>query len=139
MTYRTIICRQKDLNARGNGNQDTRRVRLPDGTRGWASDVLEDVTGYWSSGTFLAADRRCAQRGRAPVGTVVVEYSSSFRGGKKSGTASIRAGIVVSEEEGAILAAEAGDAKPHAIRWGLSYRRRGSDVEVKVGDEWVAV
>lgn len=54
MTYRTIICRTKDLNARGNGTQETRRVRLPDGTRGWASDILEDVTGSWSSGTFYA-------------------------------------------------------------------------------------
>lgn len=50
------------------------------------------------------------------MGTIVVEYSSRFRGGQKNGRAEISAGVVVSEEEGAELeereAAASGRARP---------------------------
>jgi hypothetical protein len=139
---RTITLRTKDLNGRGNGTQETKRLRLTDGTSGWASDLAQDVTGDWSSGTFRASDRGCAQRGDVEVGAIVLEYTSSFRGGSKNGPATMRGGIVVSLEEGRAVRAERGvaDGKSDCIRWGLPTRRRGDAVEVQTSSgEWVEV
>lgn len=136
---RRITLRKKDLNARGNGTQQTRRVRLPGGTTGWASDLAQDVTGSWSSGSYLAADRKCCEEGYVPVGTVVLAFASTMRGGAKSGRADLSAGVVVSVERGREIRAAA-DGRSDSIEWGLSTRRRGEEVEVQLpGGEWVAV
>lgn len=127
---RRIICRSKDLNAKGNGPMETRRVRLPDGAAGWASDMAQDLSGTWEQGAYLASQRRCTERGYFPVGTIVLAFVSSLRGGAKTGPASVKAGVIVSTEE---------DAE-HPIRWGISTRGRGSNVEVQTpGGEWVSV
>lgn len=140
---RRILLRQKDLNARGNGTQETRRIRLPDGAAGWASDLAQDVTGDWSSGTLRADDRRCSQHGHVPVGTIVLAFDSSFRGGQKHGPASVVGGVVVSTAQGVAVRKERtgkDDGKSDAIRWGLSTRRRNGDYEVQTPDgEWVTV
>jgi hypothetical protein len=127
---RRIICRSKDLNAKGNGPMTTRRVRVPNGSAGWASDMAQDLSGSWAQGSYLAAQRRCTERGFFPVGTIVVEYESGLRGGQKSGPATVRAGVIVSADE---------DAE-HAIHWGLSTKGRGTNVQVQTpAGEWVSV
>lgn len=127
---RRIVCRKKDLNGRGNGPMETRRVRLPSGTAGWASDLAQDVSGSWEPGCRLASERSCMERGYFPVGTIVVAYVSSLRGGSKTGPASVKAGVIVSAEE---------DAE-HPIRWGLSTKGRGANVQVQTpAGEWVSV
>ena len=127
---RRIVCRKKDLNGRGNGPMETRRVRLPSGAAGWASDLAQDVSGSWESGHYLASERSCMERGFFPVGTIVVAYVSSLRGGAKSGSASVKAGIIIPAAE---------DPK-NPIRWGLSTKGRGTNVEVQLpSGEWVSV
>ncbi len=127
---RKIICRTKDLNCKGNGPMETRRVRLPDGTTGWASDLAQDLSGSWEQGSYLASQRRCKERGFFPVGTIVLAYESSIRGGSKSGPASVNAGIIVSAKE---------DAE-NPIHWGLSTKGRGANVQVQTpAGEWVSV
>lgn len=124
---RRILCRKKDLNARGNGAQVTRRVRLPSGETGWASDLAQDVDGSWENGSYLASQRRCGERGKVPVGTVVLEYESSLRGGQKTGRATISAGVV-------------GEDESKTIDWGLSTRGKGTEVDVKLPTgEWVRI
>lgn len=120
--------RFKELNARGNGSQTTRRLRLPDGTTGWASDIAENVTGHWSQGTYLAADRNACQRGYVPVGSIVLDFETPFRGGSKAGKATLRAGVVQADENG--------NAK---IKWGLATRRHEDDWQVQAGQEWLSV
>lgn len=127
---RRIVCRMKNLNAKGNGPMETRRVRLPHGATGWASDLAQDLSGGWEQGTYLASQRRCTERGYFPVGTIVVAFESGIRGGSKTGPASVKAGVIVSAEE---------DAE-HPIRWGLSTKGRGANVQVQTpGGEWVSV
>lgn len=128
MEMATIVLRKRDLNCKGNGIEVHRRVRLPDGLTGWASDIAEDITGSWSSGTFLAADRHAIQRGVVPVGTVVLAFERSLRGGQKSGAASVAAGRVGLDNDGKTK-----------IEWGLSTRKRGQEQQVKIGEEWIAV
>lgn len=128
MEMTRIKLRYKDLNARGNGSQTTRRLRLPDGTHGWASDVAENIEGHWSSGTYLAADRSACQRGMVPVGTIVLDFETPFRGGSKAGSAKINAGTVGLDTEGKT-----------EITWGLSQRRKGDVWQVQVDGEWLEV
>lgn len=123
METRRIVCRQKDLNARGNGVQEVRRVRLPDGNTGWASELAQDLKGGWSNGAFLASERKCAQWGEFPVGTLVLAFESQFRHGSKIGTATIAGGVVDDGVDGR-----------EPIRWGLSTRRRGQDVQIQAPD-----
>lgn len=127
---RRIVCRSKDLNAKGNGGMETRRVRVPCGATGWASDLAQDLSGNWEQGAYLASQRRCTERGCFPVGTIVVAFESGIRGGSKTGPASVKAGVIVSAEE---------DAE-HPIRWGLSTKGRGANVQVQTpAGEWVSV
>ncbi len=140
---RRITLREKDLNARGNGHQITRRVLLPSGESGWATDYAENIEGSWSAGTFRASERHCSQSGQVPVGTLVLEYNSPFRGGAKTGQATMRGGIVVTEAEGRAVRAErlgADDGKSDCIRWGLATRRRGAVVEIQTpAGDWMAI
>jgi hypothetical protein len=107
-----IICRRKDLNGRGNGTMQTRRVRLPDGTAGWASDLAEDVSGTWEQGSYLASQRRCCERGYFPIGTIVLEFESTLRGGP----APDRRGLVAVTSEAVLLPA-IGDRSLHSEPW----------------------
>ena len=139
---RRIVLRKKDLNSKGNGCQKTRRVLLPGGTSGWASDHGQDIEGSWESGSYLASQRRCSETGLVPVGTIVLSYESRLRGGEKQGRADVEAGIVVSVEEGRQVRSDRGetDGKSDCIRWGLSTRRRGQVVEVQTPTgEWMEV
>jgi len=138
---RKIVLRRKDLNAKGNGTQETRRVRLPDGRHDWATAIAENVEGSWSSGTFLAVDRSASQVGLVPVGTLVLHYESPFRGGRKSGTATVEGGVVVSLEEGCAVRVARGlaDGKSDSIRWGLSTRQYNNESQVQLNGEWYTV
>lgn len=125
---RQIICRTRNINSRRRGTQVSRRLRLPDGTTGWASDIAQDVTGDWPAPGSRAAERKAVQRGRVPIGTIVLEYETPIDGGRKS-RATITAGIVVG----------GGDATT-PIEWGLSTRRRGEAVEVQTTEAgWVTI
>ncbi len=127
---RRIVCRKKDLNGKGNGPMETRRVRLPSGAAGWASDLAQDLSGSWESGHYLASERSCMERGFFPIGTIVVAYVSSLKGGAKSGSATVKAGVIIPSAE---------DPK-NPIRWGLSTKGRGTDVQVQTpAGEWVSV
>ena len=139
---RRIVLRKKDLNGKGNGEQETRRVLLPGGTSGWASDHAQDIEGSWESGSYLASQRRCSETGLVPVGTIVLAYESRLRGGQKQGRAEAKAGIVVSVEEGRQVRESRGvsDERSDSIRWGLSTRRRGQVIEVQTPTgEWEEV
>lgn len=129
---RQIICRRKDLNARGRGEQETRRVRLPDGEHGWASDLAINIEGNWSSGSFRASERYCCQRGYFPPGTLIVAFDRTI--GRGNSPAKITAGILLTQKE------QPGTNK---IRWGLPVQRkgRGADTVVKVEHEgeWLEV
>lgn len=139
---RTIVCRAKDLNSRGNGAMQTRRVRLPSGETGWASDLAEDLSGHWESGSYLASQRRCTEKGDFPVGTLVIEYESGMRGGSKTGSASVRAGIIVDNAKGQEVRLNRGfdDGKSDIIEWGLKTKGRGKDVSVRTpAGDWVSI
>lgn len=123
-----VVLREKDLNGRGNGTQDVRRARTPDGRLGWATDLAIDVQGSWAAGTFTAAQRQCQQTGMLPVGTILLAYDTGFRKGQKMGPPKITAGIV--------------DADPDArggVDWCLSTRGTGRDVEVLSEGRWIAM
>ena len=125
-----IKLRFKSLNARGNWAQITRRLRLPDGHHGWASDLAEDVEGSWSSGTYLASERHASQSGRVPIGTIVLEFESPFRNGQKSGSAQVTAGFLLDKP----------DENGKHLKWGLSTRKQGLNYQVKTTEgEWVDV
>jgi hypothetical protein len=127
--YRQIVCRQQDLSCSGSGPRETRRVRLPDGRAGWASDLAQNLRGHWSTGR-TAADRHSKEEGEFPVGTVVLSYTNKLEKRSKNGGASVRCGVIVSLAED----------PTEAIRWGLSTRGRGAEVEVQLpGGEWTRV
>ena len=136
---RQIICRSRDLNSRGRGTEAHRRVLLPTGESGWASELATNLTGDWSRGTVRASDRRCTQRGYFPVGTVVLALE---KGVPANGPATADAGRIVSEERGKEIRIERGvdDGKSDPIEWGLETRRRGrANTEVLVDGNWVEV
>jgi hypothetical protein len=131
---RRIICRSRDLNARGRGTEEYRRVLLPTGESGWASDLAVNLVGDWSHDKM----RYCTQRGEFPVGTVVLALKKSV---PARGPATAAAGRVVSKARGEEVRLGRGrdDGKSDSIEWGLATRKRGKVTLVLVDGTWVKV
>jgi hypothetical protein len=125
-----INARSRDLNGKGNGQEEHRRLRMPHlNATIWAADG-QDVRGNWvpRGGTF-AASRRCSQTVLVPVGTIVVAFDRSFRAYERTGSAEVKAGVVSDRP------IEAGKS---VIDWTLSTRRTSGKVEVQFpSGEWV--
>lgn len=83
MTLARIRLRYRDLNAKCRGEECYRLViDLDAGTAKWATDVAECVEGDWPRRGIRAAERRCAQTGLLPVGTLLLEIEKDVgRGG----------------------------------------------------------
>lgn len=130
---RQIICRRKDLNARGRGEQETRRVRLPTGEHGWATDLAINLEGSWSSGSYLASERHCCERGYFPPGTIVVAFDRTI--GRGNHRAEVTAGILLTQKEQ--------PPGTNKIDWSLPVQRKGFGsntlITVEHNGEWLEV
>lgn len=103
-----IICRYRDLDFRGNGLQELRRVCLPDGRTGWAEELAQGLNGFWTNRTGV-------QWGEFPLGTLVISLSSEVRRGVV-GTATVAGGVLDGE---------------HPIRWGRPLRYYKAKLQIK--------
>lgn len=124
------LARRRDWNAKGNGEEEHRRVCLPGETRGqWAADA-GTTDGGWAARGMLASNRHCVQRVTLPLGTLIVAFDRSFRQGQSRGPAEVTAGILARVEE-----------EPNGkIEWGLKHRKSGESVEVWTPARgWVAI
>ena len=119
-----IRLRKRDFSTSGNGTEEHRRVRLPDGTTGWASDLATNVEGDWPRRSDRKEWRQAKQVGEVPAGTVIVDFERRFRGGGGQGRAEITAGLVL----------EAPDVDGNLVAWGLEARRVGEKVQVVLPD-----
>ena len=98
-TNTTIIVRDKNISCGGNGRITSVRVVTPDGRKGWASDVAENITGFWYSYGTRKHERKCSQQGDVPVGSIVVEFSRTIKHGQKVGPSTIKAFIAWTDTE----------------------------------------
>lgn len=131
-----ILLRDRDLNGKGNGTEEHRRVALPGGAAGWAADLAGDVTGSWSRSGIRAHERRCSQTGVVPVGTVIAAFDKPLSGYRASASAEVAAGIALAEPPAEMIGRWSW--KPlkggGGILWGLSWRRVDGDVVVSLPD-----
>jgi hypothetical protein len=105
-----IKLRERDLNARGNGSEEFRRVvtldPLPEGAEqgtgrsSWARDAAERITGDWLPMGHLASNRSCRERGYVPLGTIVIAIDYSIRGYRREGKPRYSVGLVQSGADG---------------------------------------
>lgn len=113
-----IMARFQSYSSNGRGSAEHRRVMLPgENTAQWATDAGETEGDFGS------------QRGQGrdyvfvPEGTIVVSYETeTTKYGK--GRAKLDAGVV----------ADASEPPNRAIAWGLTVRRKGTDVVVTLPD-----
>lgn len=119
-----IRLRKRDFSTSGNGTEEDRRIRLPDGTTGWASDLATNVEGDWPKRSDRKEWRQAKQVGEVPAGTVIVDFERRFRAFGGQGRATITAGIALAEA----------DADGKWVAWGLEARRLGEKVQVVLPD-----
>lgn len=119
-----IRLRKRDFSTSGNGTEEHRRIRLPDGTTGWASDLATNVTGDWPKRSDRKEWRAAKQVGEVPAGTVIVDFERRFRAFEGQGRATITAGLVLEEP----------DADGNTVAWGLEARRVDEKVQVVLPD-----
>ncbi len=98
-TNTTIIVRYKNISCGGNGRIASVRVVTPDGRKGWANDVAENVTGFWYNDGTRKHERSCSQQGDVPVGSIVVEFWRTIKHGQKVGPSTIKAFIAGTDTE----------------------------------------
>jgi len=98
-TNTTIIVRDKNISCSGNGRITSVRVVTPDGRKGWASDVAENITGFWYNYGERKHERKCSQQGDVPVGSIVVEFNRTIKHGQKVGPSTVKAFIAGTDTE----------------------------------------
>ena len=98
-TNTTIIVRDKDISTGGNGYITSVRVVTPDGRKGWAGDVAENITGEWHNYGTRKHERTCSQQGDVPVGSIVIEFCREIKHGQKVGPSTVKAFIAGTDTE----------------------------------------
>jgi len=116
----TIIVRDKNISCGGNGRITSVRVVTPDGLKGWASDVAENITGFWYNYGERKHERKCSQQGDVPVGSIVVEFNRTIKRGQKVGPSTVRAFVAGTDTE-------------------LQTKGHGLDLQVLVDGELVSI
>jgi len=117
----TIIVRDKDISTGGNGYITSVRVVTPDGRKGWAAEVAENVTGEWSNYGTRKHERTCSQQGDVPVGSIVIEFCREIKHGRKvGGPSEVKAYIAGTDTE-------------------LKTKGYGLDLQVFVDGEFVSI
>lgn len=100
-----LIARKRDLNARGRGSEEFRKIALPDGAGGWkrstwVSDVGATVSNSWCSRGIRASERRCstiveAELPVGPTGAIVISFDKEVGG--RGGSCSVHAGFLAAD------------------------------------------
>lgn len=122
-----IYTRLKALNGCGTGWMWTRRVLLPGGARGWASDLAINSEGKWYSGFAKPHQRDCRQSGVFPANTIVLEYATEMLEGERLAPALARAGLIRDPE-----LYEMDACLDDPISWTCDTRRPGALIEVQL-------
>ena len=123
-----IIARERRWNAKGNGEEENRRIKIPGEGPIWASDG-PNLDGDWQPRGMLAAQRKCKETVEVPEGTVIVAFDKPYSGGQPRGSAQVTAGIVEYDA----------DKEKLVINWDLPVRRKdgGHEVSLPAGEKVV--